>query len=142
MMKKTLTWIILLLLLFVTLAAPTRAAMAQTEPEPTPQEGYPPPATPAQPEAAYPNQTALPTPTNNAPDAPYVAPTTAVIQPASTAASVIGTEFEEETAVPPLPISQSTLVRNRAILWAGFLITLLIFFTAVYGAMLMYTRRR
>jgi len=140
-MIKTFTWLLLLLLLAAILAAPTQAAVAQTEPDATPEDGYLPPATPAQPEEAYPEQI-LPTPANNSSDASYIAPTNAPIRPTSTIVSVIGDGVDEETAVPSLQISQSTLGRNRAILWAGFLITLLIFFTAVYGAMLMYTRRR
>jgi hypothetical protein len=143
-MMKTFTWITLLLFIAGALAAPPRAAMAQTEPESTPA----PLATPVQPEEAYP---LLPPPTNSDANAtPYIAPTTISSQPPSTVSSqppstvvsVIGDGAGEATAVPSLPISQSTLVRNRAILWAGFLITLLIFLTAVYGAILMYRRRR
>ncbi|MCP4418172.1 MAG: hypothetical protein GY805_16240 [Chloroflexi bacterium] len=140
-MIKTFFWLFLLLLVTAVLAAPTQTAVAQTEPEPTPEEGYPPPATPAQPEIAYPSQL-LVTPTTSANATPYIAPTTAPLQPSSTVVSVIGDGANEPTAVPSLPISQSKLVRNRAVLWAGFLITLFIFMTAVYGAMLMYTRRR
>ena len=140
-MIKTFSWLLFSLLFAAVLAAPTHTAAAQTEPNATPEGEYPPPATPAQPEEAYPNQI-LPTPANNDPDAPYVAPTTASLQPTSTVVTVIGNAGGVATAVPTLPISQSSLVRNRAILWAGFLITLLIFLLAVYGAMLMYTRRR
>lgn len=140
-MKKTFSCLLLLLLFTAVLTSPTHTAAAQTEPNATPEDGYPPPATPAQPEEVYPAQI-LPTPANNDSDAPYIAPTTASLQPTSTIAAIIGAADGEATAVPTLPISQSSLVRNRAILWAGFLITLLIFLLAVYGAMLMYTRRR
>jgi len=102
-----------------------------------------PPATPEQPggtDEAYPSQPITPT---TAPiDSGYVAPTTAVSPADAAPQAVIGSEAPEPTAVPTLPIGQGTLLRNRAILWAGFLITLLIFGIAVYGAMLMYTRRR
>ena len=137
-MLRTFAWLIIFLFLAAALMAPPQAAAAQIEPESTPQEGYPPPATPVQSEEAYPVGQPLP-PTANAADAAYVAPTK--INETNPAA-VIGNEAVEATAVPTLPISQSAIVRNRAILWAGFLITLLIFLTAVYGAMLMYTRRR
>lgn len=140
-LKKSFIWFCFLFLLAGLLAGPAQSAHAQTEPEVTPQEGYPPPATPLPTEEGYPSQPVIPSATPF--DAAYVSPTIAapVIAGPET---VIGSEAVEPTAVPvaTLPISQSTLVRNRAILWAGFLITLLIFSMAVYGAMLMYTRRR
>jgi hypothetical protein len=138
-MKKLFVWFCLLLMLIGLLLAPGRSARAQTEPEGTPQNGYPPPATPAQPEEGYPSQPTIPTST--AADEAYLAPTLAPLQE-SAPETVIGSGAAAPTAVPNLPISQSTLVRNRAILWAGFSITLLIFSMSVYGAMLMYTRRR
>ena len=138
MFKTSLAWFTIFLFLAAALMVPPQAAAAQTEPESTPQEGYPPPATPAQSEEAYPADQSL-LPTTNAADAAYIAPTTAN---ETNPAAIIGNEAVEATAVPTLPISQSAVARNRAILWAGFLITLLIFLTAVYGAMLMYTRRR
>lgn len=121
------------------LLAPGQSARAQTQPEGTPQNGYPPPATPAQPEEGYPSQPTIPT--LAATDEAYMAPTLAPLQESSPE-TVIGSGAAAPTAVPSLPISQSTLVRNQAILWAGFLITLLIFSMAVYGAILLYTRRR
>ncbi len=121
------------------LLAPRESARAQTGPEGTPQNGYPPPATPAQPEEGYPSQPTIPT--SAAADEAYIAPTLAPLQE-SAPETVIGSGAVAPTAVPNLPISQTALVRNRAILWAGFLITLLIFSMSVYGAMLMYTRRR
>ncbi len=142
-MKKLCVGFCLSLLLAVLLALPGKLAQAQTGPESTPENGYPPPATPEQSAAtaaAYPSQPIAPT---IAPiDSGYVAPTTAVSPADAAPQTVIGSEAPAPTAVPTLPISQSTLVRNRAILWAGFLITLMIFGIAVYGAMLMYTRRR
>jgi len=144
-MKKTSALLPLIIIAAILLAASAQGAMAQTEPEVTPEGGYPPPATPVQPEEdtleeAYPSE--LIRPPASAPEAGYVAPTNAPSQPANNTVTVIGEEDSVPTAVPSLPISQSSLVRNQAILWAGFLITLLIFFTAVYGAMLMYRRRR
>ncbi|MAT98200.1 MAG: hypothetical protein CL608_13730 [Anaerolineaceae bacterium] len=138
-LKKSSFWFLLFLPLAALLLFSTRPAMAQTDPETTPTNGYPPPATPAQPEEAYPNQ--LPPPTNNAVNEAYIAPTESAVQ-ATNPPAVVGESAAEATAVATLPISQSTLVRNRAILWAGFLITLILFFLAVYGAMLMYTRPR
>jgi hypothetical protein len=134
---KKFVWIFLLFSLVTLLL--TQPAMAQTDPEGTPANGYPPPATPAQLEEAYPAQLSPPdtTTTNEA----YIAPTTAVLTTTGPTA-VIGDAAPAATAVTTLPISQSTIVRNRAILWAGFLLTLLIFLLAVYGAMLMYTRPR
>lgn len=142
-MKKLCVGFTLFVLLAVLPALPGQSALAQTEPGSTPENGYPPPATPEQADAddeAYPGQPITPT---AAPiDSGYVAPATAVPAIEAVPQTVIGSEAPAPTAVPTLPISQSTLVRNRAILWAGFLITLLIFGIAVYGAMLMYTRRR
>jgi len=141
-MKKLCVGLPLLMLLAALLALPRQAVLAQTGPESTPENGYPPPATPAQSVGtveAYPSQPVIPT---TAPiDSGYVAPATAVPPAEAGPQSVIGSEAPAPTAVPTLPLSQSTLVRNRAILWAGFLITALIFGIAVYGAMLMYTRR-
>jgi hypothetical protein len=148
-MKIFSTWLLLILITVALLATSAQATMAQTEPEVTPEGGYPPPATPVQLEdEAYPSELSRPTP--SVPEAGYIAPTNAPSQPANNSVTVIGEEdsaataasTSSEQAVPSLPISQSRLLRNRAILWAGFLITLLIFFTAVYGAMLMYRRRR
>jgi hypothetical protein len=138
-MKKLFVWFCLLLMLVGLLLAPEQPVRAQTGPEGTPQNGYPPPATPAQPEEGYPSQPTIPTaaPTDEA----YIAPTVAPFQETAPE-TVIGSDAAAPTAVPNLPISQSALVRNRAILWAGFLITLLIFSMAVYGAILLYTRRR
>lgn len=141
-MKNLCVGFCLFLLLALLLALPQQSIRAQTGPESTPEGGYPPPATPAEPAAGegYPSQPLPPTTTPL--DSGYVPQATAV--PATDAAvqSVIGSEAPAPTAVATSPISQSALVRNRAILWAGFLITLLIFGIAVYGAMLMYTRRR
>lgn len=137
-MKQLIVWALFALLLAGLLAAPP-PANAQTGPEATPQEGYPPPATPAQPETAYP--AGQPAPTAVPLEEGYIAPTEAISIPTSPPA-IIGDSATQATAVPTLSISQSTLVRNRAILWAGFLITLLIFAIAVYGAILMYTRRQ
>ncbi|VAW37824.1 hypothetical protein MNBD_CHLOROFLEXI01-2366 [hydrothermal vent metagenome] len=143
-MKKISTLLPLIIIAAVLLGASAQATMAQTEPEVTPEGGYPPPATPVQQEdtleEAYPSE--LSRPPASAPEAGYITPTSAPSQPANNTVTVIGEEDSAATAVPSLPISQSSLVRNQAILWAGFLITLLIFFTAVYGAMLMYRRRR
>ncbi len=152
-MKKISALLPLIIIAAVLLGASAQAAMAQTEPKVTPESGYPPPATPVQLEEdaledAYPSE--LIRPSASAPEAGYVAPTNAPSQPANNTVTVIGEEDSVPTAasassgqaVPSVPISQSSLVRNQAILWAGFLITLLIFFTAVYGAMLMYRRRR
>lgn len=131
-MKKT-AYFTLFFTLALLLAWPRQPVAAQTDPETTPTNGYPPPVTPSEPEEAYPIE-ATPTAAPEE-DIGYIAPTQAV----STAVIASGTT--EATAVPTLPISQSAVVRNRAILWAGFLITLLIFLLAIYGAMLMYTRR-
>jgi len=137
--KKSFAWFLLILSLSTLLLLSTQPAIAQTDPESTPVNGYPPPATPAQPEDAYPNQ---PPPTAITPaDEAYVAPTTAAVEDANPSA-IIGESAPAATAVATRPISQSALVRNRAILWAGFLITLILFWLAVYGAMLMYTRPR
>jgi len=138
-LKKSSTWSLLFLSLVVLLLLSTQPAIAQTDPESTPTNGYPPPATPTQLEEAYPNQ--LPPPTSNAVNEAYVAPTAAAAEVINPPA-VVGESAPEATAVATVPISQSTLVRNRAILWAGFLITLILFLLAVYGAMLMYTRPR
>lgn len=141
-MKKLCVGLPLLMLLAALMALPRQAALAQTGPESTPENGYPPPATPAQSVGtveAYPSQPIIPT---TAPiDSGYVAPATAVAPAEAAPQTVIGSEAPAPTAVPILPISQSTVVRNRAIMWAGFLITVLLFGIAVYGAMLMYTRR-
>ena len=117
----------------------TQTAVAQIDPVGTPINGYPPPATPVQPEDGYP--AGQPTPPEPTPtDGAYIPPTEVV--PPPTAPSVIGDEAPVPTAVSTPPISQSAVVRNRAILWAGFLITLLLFLIAVYGAIVMYTRQR
>ena len=131
-MKKS-AYSILFFTFVLLLALPKQPAAAQTEPKTTPTDGYPPPATPGEPEEAYPIESATALAPEEAPG--YVAPTRII------ATAVIGDGVTEATAVPTLPISQSAVVRNRAILWAGFLITLLIFLLAMYGAMLMYTRR-
>ncbi len=138
-LKKSSIYSLLLLSLATLLLLSTRPAIAQTDPESTPTNGYPPPATPAQLEEAYPNQ--LPPPTSNAVNEAYVAPTEAAVG-ATNPPAIVGDSAPAATAVATLPVSQSTLVRNRAILWAGFLITLILFLLAVYGAMLMYTRPR
>lgn len=138
LIQKKSSLYLLLLPLAALLLLSTQPASAQTDPTATPAEGYPPPATPAQPDDSYPAQPELPAATPT--DASYVPPPTAVIS--TNAPAVVGENAPETTAVATLPISQSTLVRNRLILWAGFLITLLIFALAVYGAMLMYTRPR
>ena len=137
-LKKSSAWFLLFLPLFLLMFF-TQPAAAQTDPEATPINGYPPPATPVQPEEAYPNQ--LPTPIDTPVNGEYIAPT---IAPASATnpPAVVGDSPPEAAAVATIPISQSTLVRNRAILWAGFLITLILFLLAVYGAILMYTRPR
>ncbi|WP_420644288.1 hypothetical protein [Candidatus Leptofilum sp.] len=134
LVKKLLPWNLLLplalLLLFV-----TQPANAQTDPTP---EGYPPPATPVQPEDGYPLD--RPAPSSSEAEEGYIPPAT---QPAVTnSPAVIGDSNPEATAVITSPISQTTQPRNRVVLWAGFLVTLLIFGLAVYGAMLMYTRAR
>ncbi len=139
-LKKSSIWSLLVLSLAALLLLSTQPANAQTDPETTPTNGYPPPATPAQPEEAYPNQ--LPPPTNNAVNEAYVAPTGIAAEATNLPSAVVGESAPAATAAVTLPISQSTLVRNRAILWAGFLITLILFLLAVYGAMLMYTRPR
>lgn len=137
-LKKSFAWLLLFLPLVV-LFSFTRPAAAQTDPETTPVNGYPPPATPIQPEEAYPNQ--LPPPTGNPVNGAYIAPTANDVE-ATNPPAVIGDTVPEVTADATPPISQSSLVRNRAILWAGFLITLILFFLAVYGAMVMYIRPR
>ncbi len=139
-LKKSSTWSLLFLLLALLLLVSTQPAIAQTDPETTPTNGYPPPATPAQLEEAYPNQ--LPPPTSNAVNEAYVAPTEAAIGTTNSPPAIVGESAAAATAVATTPISQSALVRNRAILWAGFLITLILFLLAVYGAMLMYRRPR
>lgn len=130
---KKLSLIFLLPLAMLLLFA-TQPANAQTDPTAT-AEGYPPPATPAE---GYPLQR----PTVVAPeDQPGYVPPTA--PPAATnPPAIVGESAPEATAVATIPISQSMLVQNRLILWAGFLLTLFIFGLAVYGAMLMYTRPR
>jgi len=138
-LKKSSAWFLLFFPLAALLLFSTQPAIAQTDPETTPTNGYPPPATPAQLEEAYPNQ--LPPPTSNSVNEAYVAPTGAAAEVTNSPA-IVGGSVPVVTAVATLPISQSTLVRNRAILWAGFLITLILFLLAVYGAMLMYTRPR
>jgi len=137
---KLSTWFLLFLPLAALLLFTAQPTNAQTDPETTPTNGYPPPATPAQPEEAYPNEPPLPavTPTEGA----YIAPTTAAAEDTNLPSAVVGESAVEATAVDSLPISQSNQVRNRAILWAGFLITLILFSLAVYGAMLLYTRPR
>ena len=136
-LKKS-SFCLLLLALAAILLLPIQPANAQVDPSATPAEGYPPPATPTQPDSAYPAQPELPAATPT--DESYVRPPTAVIS--TNPPAVVGENAPEATVSATLPISQSTLVRNRVILWAGFLITLLIFALAVYGAMLMYTRPR
>lgn len=139
-LKNSSTWFVLVLPLAALLLLSTQPAIAQTDPETTPTNGYPPPATPAQLEEAYPNQ--LPPPTSNAVNEAYVAPAGVAAEATNLPAAVVGESAPAATAVATLPITQSALVRNRAILWAGFLITLILFLLAVYGAMLMYTRPR
>ena len=137
---KLTTWFLLLLPLAALLLFTTRPTRAQTDPETTPTNGYPPPATPSQTEEAYPDEPSPPavTPT----EGPYIAPTSAAAADANLPPAVIGESAGEATTVSNLPISRSDQMRNRAILWAGFLITLILFSLAVYGAMLMYTRPR
>ena len=137
---KLTTWFFLILALAALLLFTAQPTNAQTDPETTPTNGYPPPATPAQPEEAYPNDP--PPPADSPTQGSYIAPTTAAAGDANLPPAVIGESAGDATAVSSLPISQSDQVRNRAILWAGFLITLILFSLAVYGAMLMYTRPR
>ncbi|MBK7897748.1 MAG: hypothetical protein WAS33_19445 [Candidatus Promineifilaceae bacterium] len=134
--KLSLTALLLLPLLCLLLLA--RPVTAQTDPTATPEGGYPPPATPAQPDESYPLQrpTILPPEQQEG----YIPPTLPTV--ATNPPTIVGESAPEATAVSTLPISQSTLVRNRLILWAGFLVTLFIFGLAVYGAILMYTRPR
>lgn len=138
LLKKSTFWLFLLLPLATLLLFATQPANAQTDPAATPQEGYPPPATPVQTDDAYP----LGRPTASAIEAEegYIAPTVAA--EATSPPAILGENAPEATAIPTLPISQSTLVRNRVVLWAGFLATLLIFGLAVYGAIRMYMRPR
>lgn len=135
-LKKLSLVFLLLPLLFLLLAAQPTAA--QTDPTTTPEGGYPPPATPAQPDESYP--LARPTVITPENQEGYIPPAT--LPATTTAPEIVGESAPEATAVATLPISQSSLVRNRLILWAGFLVTLFIFGLAVYGAMLMYTRPR
>ena len=135
-LKKLSLVFLLLSLLFLLLA--TQPATAQTDPNATPEGGYPPPATPALLDESYPLQPPTAVPQQD-PEG-YIPPTTA---PAATnPPPVMGENAPEATAVSTLPISQSELVTNRLILWAGFLVTLFVFGLAAYGAMLMYTRSR
>lgn len=134
-LKKDLLWVVVPLALLLLIGI--NPATAQTDPTATP-EGYPPPATPVEPQTGYP--AGRPTITNSSAEEGYIPPpeATATTNPPA----IIGENAPEATAVPTLPVSQSTVVRNRVVLWAGFLVTLFIFGLAVYGAMLMYTRAR
>ena len=133
-LKKFISCLLLLPLAMLLLLS-SQPAIAQTDPEAT---AYPPPVTPVQPDEGYPlNRPTIIAPEN---DEGYIAPT----QPPTATPAALGQDAVglEATRASIIPISQSTLVRNRLILWAGFLVTLLIFGLAVYGAMLMYTRPR
>lgn len=136
LLKKVSLVFLLLPLLFLLLAA--QPAAAQTDPNATPEGGYPPPATPALLDESYPLE--LPTAILPQTEEGYIPPT--AVPAITNPPPVVGENAPEATAVPALPISQSELVTSRLILWAGFLVTLLIFGLAVYGAMLMYTRSR
>ncbi|GJM43116.1 MAG: hypothetical protein DHS20C20_33980 [Ardenticatenaceae bacterium] len=135
--NKESLWILLLPLVLLLLLFAPQPANAQTDPTATP-DSYPPPATPVQPGEAYPLD--RPETSSSEAEEGYIPPTVPPV--ATNPREIIGERAQEATAVATLPISQSTLVRNRMVLWAGFLVTLFIFGLAVYGAMIMYTRSR
>ena len=134
--NKESLWILLLPMVLLLLFAP-QPANAQTDPTAIP-DSYPPPVTPTQPDEAYP--LGRPETSSSEAEEGYISPTVPPV--ATNPPEIIGESAPEATAVATLPISQSTLVRNRMVLWAGFLVTLFIFGIAVYGAMIMYTRSR
>ncbi|MCA9919022.1 MAG: hypothetical protein KC445_13765 [Anaerolineales bacterium] len=128
----------LLLLPLLALFMTSQQATAQTDPNATPEGGYPPPTTVPQDEEGYPLQRPTTIAPENEPG--YVAPT--AVPQVTNPPTVVGDGGTETTPEKTLPISQSELVTNRLILWAGFLVTLFIFGLAVYGAIIMYTRSR
>ncbi len=140
-LKKSFTWFGLFISLAALLLFLSQPAAAQTEPETTPTSGYPPPATATEPGAAYPDPEQPTFPSNDNPtNGAYAAPTAAL--EATSVPAIVGESAATVPAEAAVPIGQSAQIRNRAILWAGFLITLILFLLAVYGAMLMYTRPR
>ncbi len=128
-------WLIPLLFVIVAAAFWRQTAAAQTTPYPGPRPtptlaagaAYPggQPTAVSQPPTAYPVQNipvteATATPIPRVGDNPQAAP----------------------AAAPPDEPAAATPARNNVVMWAGFLLGLLIFLVAVYAAIILYTRKQ
>ncbi|MCP5096696.1 MAG: hypothetical protein GY943_14180 [Chloroflexi bacterium] len=122
---------------------PVAIAQAQS----TPEDGYPAPVlpTPTLIDAAYPEPVVLPTSANPTPYPVRTSTSTAPLNgdsPINTPVPVIGETVEpgteSETAVSTSPLSTTSGITY---LWLGFIVAVLIFATAVLGALLLFVRR-
>ncbi len=136
LLGSTAVWLVLLILAGIAVWA--QPAIAQTTPYPGPRPtptlaagvAYPggPPTAVSQPATAYPVE-----------NIPITEPTATLMprvgnNPQPTAAAI-------PTELPP-DISSGTRLGNNFIMWAGFLLGLLIFLVAVYATIILYMRKQ
>lgn len=118
---------------------PAKAPLQETPPGDYP--GPPAVATPTT-NIGYPAQPAA---TLNIPT-PYPAANDAGLEgaPTATAVSIIGDDLapSNRSSNTNTPLATGEMLRNRGLLWGGFLITLLIFGVGIYGAIAIYTRKQ
>lgn len=150
-MRKAFIWFLIIASLPPLLLALSRHptdpldAAAKAPLQETPPGDYPgPPAATPTTNIGYP---AVPAATQSTPT-PY--PAAADIgsegAPTATAVSVIGDDLAPTDAgnspSTNAPLSTGEMLRNRILLWGGFLITFLIFGVSIYGAIAIYTRKQ
>jgi hypothetical protein len=125
----------LILLILAGIAVWPQPAAAQTTPYPGPR---PTPTLAAG--AAYP--VGAPTAVDQ-PAAAYPVENIPITKPAATPIPRVGGNLQPAAeAAPPDTPTVSTTPRNTVIMWAGFLLGLLIFLVAVYAAIILYMRKQ
>ncbi len=133
----TAVWVVLLI--FTGIAVWAQTAAAQTEAQTTPYPGPRPTPTLAS-GAAYPG--ALPTAVSQPPTA-YPVQNIPITEPTATTVRRVGDNPQPTTeAIPPGPSPDAAPPANNVIMWAGFLLGLLIFLVAIYAAIILYTRKQ
>jgi hypothetical protein len=107
----------------------------------TPENGYPAPPTPVQPvtDEAYPEGT--PVPPTPLPPTAYPASIESGSDPTPTTVSIIGETAADGNEEEPVVAPPENAGSGRIYLWGGFLMGILIFITAVIGAIILFTRR-